>query len=65
MVPCVTALVQFETTDGLFVEVAIKVCDPEEGEADVAAGEILNGIQDYIDSQNEAAAYHDSGEDFQ
>ncbi len=56
MVLCAAALVQFETIDGLQVEVSINVND-EKGEADVAIGSLLSSIQDYIDTQNEVAEF--------
>ena len=51
MIGQVAILAEFEAQDGLNIQIALNVADPE-GAADVAVSEILERIQDYIDGQD-------------
>ncbi len=55
MIPMAAVQASFETTDGLRVEIILKVTDEAVGAADAAVADLLGAIENYIAAQNHLA----------
>lgn len=58
MVSQIATVAEFETADGLRIELALKVTD-ERGEADIIAGGIIDGLEQLVAQTDAAKALED------
>lgn len=56
MVPAAAIAVQFETIDGLRIDLTLRVTD-EQGQADTTVNRVVKAIQQYVDEQDVAAEF--------